>query len=305
MLTDTIQDSATFGPRIEPTGRKGPAAEHCVVSQLLPQHTGGVRHRRYGELCVDDGGRAAGGRELYFSLLKAARTDFRPIRSCRWLDATPDPPPWAVLASRASTRSESTPVTGHKRRLGDRSRRAYTTPCWTRGPSLRDDNRVAEPNRGLPGQRRRCNRDHERRGDSAISRARISLSAQGGFLARLTARVNRGASWALDLLPGRSIDAELLDDLETRLISADVGVEATEAILENLRRRLRRELGDAEALGRALRAPGGDTCAGCAVPLAIDRSRRPSSSWSWASMARARRPPSASWRCDWGRGHVR
>jgi signal recognition particle GTPase len=60
------------------------------------------------------------------------------------------------------------------------------------------------------------------------------------FLARLRARVNRGSSWVADLLPGRRIDAALLDELETRLLAADVGVEATETILADLHRRVAR-----------------------------------------------------------------
>ena len=39
-------------------------------------------------------------------------------------------------------------------------------------------------------------------------------TAEGGFFARLRARVNRGAAFVADLLPGRRIDAELLDELE-------------------------------------------------------------------------------------------
>jgi len=35
-----------------------------------------------------------------------------------------------------------------------------------------------------------------------------------------------------ELLTGRKIDAEILDDLETRLITADVGAEATSRILD-------------------------------------------------------------------------
>ena len=49
-----------------------------------------------------------------------------------------------------------------------------------------------------------------------------------GFLARLKARLNRGgASMARELrglLRGRKIDAAVLEELETRLLSADVGV---------------------------------------------------------------------------------
>ena len=52
-----------------------------------------------------------------------------------------------------------------------------------------------------------------------------------GFFKRLRAKLNQGPAWLTtdltELLPGRKIDAEILDDLETRLITADVGAEAT------------------------------------------------------------------------------
>ncbi|HEY7963329.1 MAG TPA: signal recognition particle receptor subunit alpha, partial [Steroidobacteraceae bacterium] len=60
-----------------------------------------------------------------------------------------------------------------------------------------------------------------------------------GFLTRLRSRLNRGNSWLTydlaDLFRGRAIDAAILEELETRLIGADVGVEATGRILEALR----------------------------------------------------------------------
>jgi len=101
-----------------------------------------------------------------------------------------------------------------------------------------------------------------------------------GFLGRLRERLTRSATRLTgdftSLFRGRQIDAELLDDLETRLISADVGVEATQAILENLRARVaRRELGDAEALVAALRAQLVEILAPVAVPLTIDGTHRP------------------------------
>jgi fused signal recognition particle receptor len=78
-----------------------------------------------------------------------------------------------------------------------------------------------------------------------------------GFFKRLRAKLNQGPAWLTtditELLPGRKIDAEILDDLETRLILADVGVEASSRILEELRRRVaRKELNDVDALLKAL-----------------------------------------------------
>ena len=101
-----------------------------------------------------------------------------------------------------------------------------------------------------------------------------------GFLARLKARLNRGgASMARELrslLRGRKIDAAVLEELETRLLSADVGVEATDDILADLKRRVaRHELDDVEALLNALRNRLTELLAPCERPLRIDRSARP------------------------------
>src|SRR4029434_1110056 len=77
------------------------------------------------------------------------------------------------------------------------------------------------------------------------------------FLTRMRARINRPGSWLsydlANLVPGRKIDAEVLDELETRLLTADVGVEATQQILDELRKRVaRRELADVYKLIAAL-----------------------------------------------------
>jgi len=101
-----------------------------------------------------------------------------------------------------------------------------------------------------------------------------------GFIRRLRNRLNRGNSWLTydlgDLLRGRQIDAAILEELETRLITADVGVEATERILEDLRRRVaRRELTDARALISALREAIVEILAPCAQPLAVDAAHCP------------------------------
>jgi len=96
-----------------------------------------------------------------------------------------------------------------------------------------------------------------------------------GFIRRLRSRLNQGNSWLTydlaDLVRGRQIDAAILEELETRLITADVGVEASERILEGLRQRVaRRELRDAQALIAALRTAIEEILAPCAQPLRID-----------------------------------
>jgi len=107
-----------------------------------------------------------------------------------------------------------------------------------------------------------------------------SAPSRPGFLARLRQRLNRGDSWLTrdlaELLKGRRIDAGILEELEARLLTADVGVEATARILEDLRARVaRNELSDSAALIRALRESIAAILAPCAQPLVIDRTKKP------------------------------
>jgi fused signal recognition particle receptor len=102
----------------------------------------------------------------------------------------------------------------------------------------------------------------------------------GGWLTRLRAKLNRGDSWLTydlaNLLPGGRIDEHVLDELETRLIAADVGIETTEKILGSLRKRVQRqELGDLEALLGALRSAMLEILQPVAQPLVIDTAKKP------------------------------
>lgn len=101
-----------------------------------------------------------------------------------------------------------------------------------------------------------------------------------GLLQRLRAKLNRGDSWLTydlaNLLPGGRIDDNVLDELETRLITADVGVETTERILGGLRKQVaRKELGNLEALLEALRTSLLDVLRPATIPLVIDRTIKP------------------------------
>ena len=63
-----------------------------------------------------------------------------------------------------------------------------------------------------------------------------------GFFARLKQRLNKGRGsgmGALGWLSGRKLDDELEEELEERLLLADAGVDATEAIMDGLRARLK------------------------------------------------------------------
>ena len=80
-----------------------------------------------------------------------------------------------------------------------------------------------------------------------------------------------------ELLGGNPIlDDALLDELETVLIGADVGVAASTALVDSLRRRVaRREFADAGALLAALRADLIALLAPVAQPLRIDTAFKP------------------------------
>ena len=101
-----------------------------------------------------------------------------------------------------------------------------------------------------------------------------------GWFKRLRAKLNQGDSWLTydlaNLVPGGRIDDTVLDELETRLITADVGVETTERILEGLRKQVqRKELADLQALLQALRTSLIEILRPAAQPLLIDETKHP------------------------------
>ncbi|HEY9253058.1 MAG TPA: signal recognition particle-docking protein FtsY [Stenotrophomonas sp.] len=72
------------------------------------------------------------------------------------------------------------------------------------------------------------------------------------------------------------LDDDLLDEIETALITADVGVPATTALIEGLRKRMKaREFTDASALLAALRADLIAILRPVSQPLVIDRNAKP------------------------------
>lgn len=78
------------------------------------------------------------------------------------------------------------------------------------------------------------------------------------------------------LLGKKAIDDELLEELETRLLMADVGMEATTEIIGRLTEKVgRHELTDAESLYRALGDSMVDILQPCNAPLSIDTEKTP------------------------------
>jgi len=80
---------------------------------------------------------------------------------------------------------------------------------------------------------------------------------QEGFIKRLRARINKGDNWLTydlaSLVPGGEINEDVLEELESLLVMADVGVETTELIIGDLQNNLaRNELKDLDALRTGL-----------------------------------------------------
>lgn len=102
-----------------------------------------------------------------------------------------------------------------------------------------------------------------------------------GFFARMKAglsktSVNLGEGMANLFLGEKEIDDELLEDMETRLLMADVGIEATTLIMESLQARVtRRQLASRKALYAALQEELERLLRDVAKPLQIDSAKKP------------------------------
>ena len=105
--------------------------------------------------------------------------------------------------------------------------------------------------------------------------------AKVSFFARLKQGLSKtssslGEGMASLFLGKKAIDDDLLDELETRLLTADVGVEATTAIVQNLTKRVaRKELADSDALYAALQAELTALLEPVEQSLSIDTTKEP------------------------------
>ncbi|MBU2067417.1 MAG: signal recognition particle-docking protein FtsY [Gammaproteobacteria bacterium] len=104
---------------------------------------------------------------------------------------------------------------------------------------------------------------------------------RGGWFARLRQGLSKtsaslGEGMASLFLGEKEIDDDLIDELETRLLTADVGVEATTAIIQNLTQRVaRKQLTDSGALYKALQGELAALLKPVEQPLVIDTSKQP------------------------------
>ena len=103
---------------------------------------------------------------------------------------------------------------------------------------------------------------------------------KAGFITRLRARLNSGDNWLsydlANLAPGGKIDDDTLEELESLLVMADVGVDTTTSIITRLEKSLaRKELKDIDALNAALRSAILTILEPVEAPLAIAQSENP------------------------------
>jgi len=101
-----------------------------------------------------------------------------------------------------------------------------------------------------------------------------------GFVKRLRARLNRGDTWLsydlANLAPGGKIDEHVLDELESLLVMADVGIDTSERIVGELQASLaRKELKDIDALRARLRRSLMAILDPVALPLEITKHENP------------------------------
>lgn len=95
--------------------------------------------------------------------------------------------------------------------------------------------------------------------EQEFSRQESGHSKKGSFFSRLSERLDKtkeSFTYQLDtiLLGKKEIDANLLEDLEELLITADLGVATSEELLETIRRRVKRsELTDPDKLKNVLK----------------------------------------------------
>ncbi len=103
----------------------------------------------------------------------------------------------------------------------------------------------------------------------------------GGFFSRMKqglTKTRRGFSEGMVnlLIGGKEIDDELLEEIETQLLVADIGMDATRTIIQNLTERTeRRELIYANALYKALQEELVKVLAPRVKPMHIDPNKRP------------------------------
>ena len=108
-----------------------------------------------------------------------------------------------------------------------------------------------------------------------------SADEKNSLFGRLKQRLSRSSSILTDgfaslILGKKNIDDDLLEELETQLLSADLGIDATQTLIDNLTQRLaRNQLKDSDMLFEALRDDMVALLAPSEAPLVIPQQDMP------------------------------
>ncbi|MCE5992406.1 signal recognition particle-docking protein FtsY [Pseudomonas sp. KCA11] len=114
-----------------------------------------------------------------------------------------------------------------------------------------------------------------------VAAAPVAAQAKPGFFARLKQGLSKtsasiGEGMASLFLGKKVIDDDLLDEIETRLLTADVGVEATSTIVQNLTQKVaRKQLADADALYKSLQEELAALLRPVEQPLVVQAQNKP------------------------------
>lgn len=116
---------------------------------------------------------------------------------------------------------------------------------------------------------------------TAVTEEGAENAPSGSLFARLRQSLSKTRSALSDslsslILGRKTIDQDLLDDIETQLLSSDVGIAATDHIIQALTQKLgRKQLADPQALLDSLKTELTALLEPCDVPLVIDTSTKP------------------------------
>lgn len=116
---------------------------------------------------------------------------------------------------------------------------------------------------------------------SELVAAVAEAPAKMGFFARIKQGLSRTSNHFAEglgnlFLGRKTIDDELFEELETQLLLADVGMDATTEIIDNLTARVaRKQLNDTDALYAALRELLADMLRPVEQPLVVDKTKSP------------------------------
>lgn len=167
-----------------------------------------------------------------------------------------------------------------RRRRYRPSPRPSTSLTRTLSPNLnrnRNRNRNRNHNQSQ-SQSRNQNLSQSLSRQRRLSRSRQQRPEKKGWLSRIKAGLGKTRANLTDgvadlFLGKKQIDDELLEDLETQLLMADVGIEATTTIIERLEARVsRKEISDPQALYQGLQEELAAMLEPVTTPLSLEKS---------------------------------